>query len=304
MAKRIVFPATSRVHKARQKLLLKELRKHFVVDVFEPQTPHRQDLEAYAIFAAVEFRNFLAGKNYDAALIRADRYELLPIAGIAAYRGLKVFHIEGGADSGPVIDTRVRNAITSLADVHLVTDDKARRAVQAQGAEHVYNVGSLDVAFAHQVIKARPKPVVKGDYILLLHHAIPGENSKVVYDAVKDLGLEVVGVKSNTDYGASLMTEEYSAEDFISLVYHAKCFVGNSSAITKEASILGTPCVLTGSRQDGRIAGWNALRCPHDMKQIKQAVKWQISHDKYRPDFVYYQPNTEKDIAKIVKRHL
>ena len=302
--KRIVFPATARPHLARQKLLLEELRKEFEVDVWEPTVLNQGGLSTFSILCSVEFNNFLAGNHYDAVLIRADRFELLQLAALCSYRGIPIIHIEGGCESGQnVIDSKVRHSITQLADVHLVTDEEAKRKVIYLGAnpDKVFNVGSLDVSFAKRVV---PQRIVEEDYILFLHHAIPGEDTKVVHDAIKDLGYKIVGVKSNQDYQASLMHEEYAPEDFVSLMYYAKCMVGNSSALCKETSILGTPGVLTGRRQDGRVVGHNVLRVPHDQREIQEAVKYQIGHGRYKPDKVYYKKNTEKLITRIIKKQL
>lgn len=298
--KKIIFPYTNRAH-IRQKTLLQELSKNFEVTIFEPSVNQNMGMANYAIMCSVEFNNFLLGKKFDYALIRADRFELLLIAGICAYRQIPIIHIEGGAESGHnVIDSKIRHAISEMADVHLVTDEQAKKKVIYLGADpdKVFNVGSLDVSFAKSV---KPRPEIEGDYILLLHHSIPGEDTRLVYDSIRSLGCRVLGIKSNQDYTRSLMHEEYAPESFISLMYYAKCLVGNSSAACKEASILGTPVVLTGRRQDGRVAGRNALRVPHDSKEITQAVKYQIDHGRYEPDTVYYQENTEQQISEIIK---
>lgn len=300
--KRIIFPCSSRVHLARQKLLIEKLRREYEVDVWQVSTEFR-DMESFAIFTAIEFKNYIAGKKYDLALIRADRFELLLIAGICAYRGIKIAHIEGGADSGAgVIDTRVRNSISQLADLHFVTDNSARRMVaHLTGSSDVFNVGSLDVSFARHVIQDALPSYSGGDYILLLHHAIPGEGTELVRQAVEELGMDIVGVKGNSDYKKSLMSEEYSPEDFISLVYNAKLMVGNSSAICKEASILGTPCVLTGKRQDGRLTGRNVMRAAHVKSDILRMCGFQIEMGRYEPDDIYYKKDTEEKILAILK---
>ena len=44
------------------------------------------------------------------------------------------------------------------------------------------------------------------------------------------------------------------AEDFVAMLAHASCLVGNSSAGIKECSFLGTPVVNIGARQQGRLA--------------------------------------------------
>lgn len=303
MRKKLCFPATNRVHLARQQRLLDELRKDFDVDVFEPVTKQDGGMSAYAILCAVEFNNFLAQKEYDAVLIRADRFELLPIAAMCAYKGIPVVHIEGGCESGSkVVDSKVRHAITELADLHLVTDSQAQRKVIYLGADpdKVFNVGSLDVSFAGLV----PSTESTGEYVLVLQHSIPGEDAETVYEAVKGLGYKVVGIQANADYQASLMQEEYPPEQFVNLMRNALCMVGNSSAICKEASILGTPCVLVGTRQDGRIVGRNVMRVPHEKGEVQRATKYQVEHGRYEPDEVYYQPDTESRVREILKTNL
>lgn len=297
---KILFPATNRVHLSRQQKLLDKLSEEFEVGIWTPETKQGKSLVSYFITCAVEFNNFLGQSDFDAVIIRGDRLEMAGLATTCAYREIPIIHIEGGAESGErVIDTKIRDAITSLADVHLVTDEEAWKRVVYLGAKPstVFNVGSIDVSFAKSV---KPKRLIEGDYIVLLHHALDGEETQTVYDAVEGLGT-VVGVKSNSDYQQSLMNQEYSAEDFISLLYYAKAFVGNSSAACKESSILGVPTVLTGRRQDKRVVGHNVLRVPHDKEKITQAVKEQIAHGRYEPDEVYYKPDTEEQIVNVLK---
>ena len=299
---KIIFPATNRVHLSRQKPLLEELSLDNEVSVWSPTISPDMGMANYALMCAVEFNNFLSKKDFDLALIRADRFELLSLAALCSYRGISIAHIEGGAESGErIIDTKVRDAITQLADIHLVTDEKAKKNVLSLGVDNVHNVGSLDVSFAKSV---KPKRLIEEDYILLLHHAVPGEDTELVYDSIKDLGYKIVGVKANQDYNKSLMHEEYTPEDFINIMRYTKCFVSNSSAACKESSILGTPVVLTGHRQDGRVVGHNAIRVPHDAKEIEYATKYQIEHGKYKPDKVYYKPNTIKLISSIIKKNV
>lgn len=304
MKKRIIFPSTNRAHSARQQLLLDELKKDFEVDIWQPTTKSRP-LSVFSIFCAVEFNNYLAkhDNKFDGVLVRGDRMELLPITVLCAYKQIPIIHIEGGAESGAVIDSKIRHSITQLSDIHFVTDEIARKKVLYLGAnpDKVFNVGSLDVSYAKSI---KPRQIIKGDYILLLHHSIPDEETVLVYDAIKNLGYKIVGIKSNQDYEKSIMREEYSAEDFISLMNFAKCFVSNSSAACKEASILGVPTSLTGKRQDGRIVGRNVIRVPHDKFEIEKTTKYQIEHGRYEPDYIYFRENTEKLISNEIKNFL
>ena len=291
------------MHRARQQLLLQELNKYFEVDVVEYPTKYNFILNNVADIANY-FRKVLDRNEYDLILLRGDRYEVLPIAMTAAYKRIKIAHIEGGLETGKnVIDSKVRHAISQLSDFHFVTDEQAEKRIIFLGAspKTVFNVGSLDVSYAKSIV---PKQIILEDYILFLFHSIPGEDSQFVYDLVKDLGLKVIGIKANQDYVKSIMQEEYSPEDFISLMYFAKCIVGNSSSICKESSILGTPAILVGSRQDGRISGKNTLKVPFDRDEIIKGTKYQLGHGRYQPDLIYYQPNTEKRICDILQKVL
>src|SRR3990167_585702 len=107
---KIFFPATNRVHLARQQILLDKLESHFEVLVrqFEPLGA------IMAERAASTTEHFWAQLHIDKpdiVLVRGDRFEVLPIAMLAAYMGIPIAHIEGGDLSG-ALDNKVRYAIT------------------------------------------------------------------------------------------------------------------------------------------------------------------------------------------------
>lgn len=70
----------------------------------------------------------------DLVVTIADRYETLATAVAAAYLNVPLAHIQGGEVTGS-IDEKVRHAITKLADLHLVSTDKAYERVVRMG-EH------------------------------------------------------------------------------------------------------------------------------------------------------------------------
>lgn len=300
--KKILFPATSPIHIARNQLLLKELEKNFEVCV-AVYTEKDMKMDEIACDITPKFKQALDKIKPDAVLARGDRAEILPTVMLAFYQGIKIIHIEGGAVTGDgIFDSRVRHAITKLSDIHLVTDEEARRNVILMGEnpDNVFNVGSFDVSYANQVKTHR---LFDEDYVLVLHHAIPNEGSEIVFNAVKQAtNLKIVGARGNTDYKKSIINEEYSSEDFISLLKYAKCFVSNSSASCKEASILGVPVCLTGRRQNGRLVGHNVIRVPHNLEEIHNVTKYQIEHGSYPPDYIYYKPNSEQVACEILKK--
>lgn len=297
--KKILFPATSRVHLARQQLLLEELKKYFEVDVFIPKTKNEGGMSVYSILLAIEFSNFLVDKKYDAVLIRGDRFELLGVAMVSSYRSIPIIHIEGGDLSG-VIDNRIRFAITHLSEYHFCTNQESHARLIHAGIPigKVWNFGSLDVEFAGKV---KPKKIKDKPYIFVAYHPIRGENSKELDEALKFFSeYEIIGIRSNKDYGQTYGTESYGPEDYINLMRGAKVCVGNSSSFLKEASILKVGVVNIGSRQEKRLKPFNVLDVPCLKERIQRAIEYQIKN-KYEKDLTYYQPNTSKKIAKKLK---
>lgn len=292
--KTIVFPATNRVHLARQQLLLDELEKEFNVVVFRP-TESILDMSRSAILIAVEFNNFLARHNPDAVLIRGDRYEMLGLAMVSAYRKIPIIHIEGGDLSG-VIDNKVRHAITHLADWHFCTNHESHARLIRMGVpvDRVWDYGSLDVEFAQQVEPTESKE----EYIFVAHHPIEGEDENELTKALE--GYNVRSAVSNKDYGRKYGEETFTPEEYVNVMRNAKCLVGNSSSFLKEASILGVPVVLVGERQRNRLLPHNVLKVPCEEHTIREAVDFQ-SKRSFEPDTIYYKPDTSKNITEIIK---
>jgi len=89
-------------------------------------------------------------------------------------------------------------------------------------------------------------------------------------------------------------------EIFIKLMDMCSCMVGNSSSAIREGAIIGVPAVNIGTRQQGRQKGKNVKDVNYDREEILNAIKEQISHRKYEPDFIYGDGKAGERIAKIL----
>jgi GDP/UDP-N,N'-diacetylbacillosamine 2-epimerase (hydrolysing) len=305
--KTICFPATSSIHLARQKLLLHELKKYFRVDIWIPKE-EKGGMSTNSILYFIQFNNYLNGKNFDYAIIRGDRYELLPITAACVYRGISVIHIEGGDTSG-VIDNRIRRSITMLADIHFATNKESYTRLISQGTDPdlTFNLGSLDVEFAIKVKKKSikgtkgTKGIAGGRYLFVAYHPIENEDEEELEKALSYFkGYDIIRVKSNKDYGRGYGNEEFTPEDYINLMRGAKCCIGNSSSLIKEASVLEVPVVLIGDRQKNRLLPSNVLHIPCTKEKIKLGIQFQLQN-KYDKDLTYYHKDTSKSIAKKIK---
>jgi len=299
--KRICVPLTARPHFARLKLFIEELKKYFEVDIFQP-IKSGKGMSISAILMSVEFNNFLSNKNYDAVIIRGDRYEMLGLAMCSLYNNIKIIHIEGGDLSG-VIDNKIRHAITQLADYHFVTNEQSFKNLVNMGASiaRIWNFGSLDVEFANKV---KSKKIIKEPYILVAYHGIENEDINEIEIALKSFNkYRIIRIKGNNDYDKSFGNEEYPPEDYINMIRYASCYVGNSSSLIKEASILGVSSVNIGDRQQNRLKPSNILDVPCKARKIELGIEYQLKNKSIK-DYTYYKKNTSINIVKKLKQIL
>ena len=299
--KKLLIPITARPHLARQQLLIKELQNHFEIDVWCPKE-RKGDMAVSAIFYAIEFNNYIAGKDYDAIVIRGDRFEMLGLTMAAVYKGFKVIHIEGGDISG-AIDGKVRHAITQLADFHFVTNEESHKRLISMGISpsKVWDFGSLDVEFTSKVSigKSVGKP-----YILVAYHPIENEDEKELDRALGYFKkYAIIRTRSNKDYGREYGSEQFAPEEYINLMRGAEICIGNSSSLLKEASILQVPVVLIGDRQKNRLMPCNVIKVPCETDKIKLAIGFQVLNS-YPKDLIYYKPNTSKKICQQLRKAL
>ena len=182
--RKVCFIITSRIHYARQEVLLRQLRDDPDLELQlivggsallekYSEVPATLERNRYLVhekmlnlieggshvamaktagLAVLELANTFEKLNPDIVLIRGDRFEQLAAAMTAAYLNKTVAHIEGGDVTGN-IDESVRHAITKLSHIHFVTNDASYRRVLQMGENpaYVFNVGSPDLEFAAAV---------------------------------------------------------------------------------------------------------------------------------------------------------
>jgi UDP-N-acetylglucosamine 2-epimerase len=90
------------------------------------------------------------------------------------------------------------------------------------------------------------------------------------------------------------------ANDFIALLAHASCLIGNSSAGIKECSYLGTPVVNIGARQQGRLSGEHVMHVGYDGTEIGAAIATQLAHGRYEPAHLYFKPQASDTIVDLL----
>lgn len=126
----------------------------------------------------------------DAVLTVADRFETMATAISASYMNIPLIHLQGGEVTGN-IDEKVRHAITKLADLHLVSTEKAESRVIKMGedADKVFITGCPSIDIAAEVYREPEmnfNPLAKyggvgssldysNGYIVLMQHPVTTE---------------------------------------------------------------------------------------------------------------------------------
>ena len=275
----------------------------------------------------------------DVVVTVADRYETLATAVAAAYLNIPVAHVQGGEVTGS-IDEKVRHAVTKLADLHLVSTDKAADRVIRMGEdpEAVFVTGCPSIDLACEILRNPAlnfDPMQKyggvgqtvdlsGGYVVVMQHPVTTEYQlarahvlETLY-AAKDAGLPTLWFWPNPDAGSDGTSngirsfrelerpanihffKNMAPTDFLRLLYNSKCIVGNSSAGIRECSFLGVPAVNIGSRQTGRDRGRNVIDVAHDRQAISAALAKHFSNGLYPRVSLYGSGNAGPRIADVL----
>lgn len=274
----------------------------------------------------------------DVILSIADRYETISTAIVGAYLQVPVAHLQGGEVTGS-IDEKVRHAVTKLSDIHLVSNEPAANRVRGMGEypQKVFITGCPSIDLADYVCSSdlplNRKALANGvgadidpanPFIVVMQHPVTyeweaaREQFEATLNAVHDLGIQTYWFWPNVDAGSDIgsktlrryrehtgdrnihFLKNLQPEDFLNLLKHALCLVGNSSTGIRESAYLGLPVVNVGTRQKGRDKADNVIDTDYDSAAIKAAIKQQLANGRYSKNDIYGDGKASEKIVKIL----
>uniref|UniRef100_A0A672RZQ6 Bifunctional UDP-N-acetylglucosamine 2-epimerase/N-acetylmannosamine kinase n=1 Tax=Sinocyclocheilus grahami TaxID=75366 RepID=A0A672RZQ6_SINGR len=262
--------------------------------------------------ALVKLPDVLQRLAPDILLVHGDRFDALALATAAALMNIRILHLEGGEVSG-TIDDSIRHSISKLAHYHAVCTRSAERHLisMCEDHSHILLAGcpSYDkLLSAHQrddytdIIKSWIGDDVKEqNYIVALQHPVTTDiqNSIKIYelmlDAVISFNKRTLILFPNIDAGSKEMVrvmrrkgieqhpnfravKHVPFDQFIQLVAHAGCMIGNSSCGVREAGAFGTPVINLGTRQTGTEMRSNPLQKKFCFPAVKECISQDIDH--------------------------
>lgn len=268
-----------------------------------------------ASLMAIECSSLFNMIKPDIVLIHGDRYEQLGVAMAASYLNIPIAHTEGGELSG-CIDDKVRNAITTLADIHFPVTEKAFQRIHLMtSGKKIFRVGSPAIDLCREAVESNLNRYNGDPYILVLHHpnTTEKEETQPMINTLDRIPLKKIWINSNVDAGSKEIAKKLHKTDwefrknlnpkeYYILLNNCEVAVGNSSSFIKEGSFLGTPSVIIGNRQENREHGSNVIFAKHDSESsIEVAVIEQLRLERYKSDLTYGDGEASKKIAIVLR---
>ena len=211
-----------------------------------------------------------------------------------AHMNIPVAHIQGGEITGN-IDESIRHAMSKFAHYHFAANEDARLRLIKMGErpDRVYNVGCPSIDAILQVENdlgvLRKYELEPRQYCLVLQHPVTSEADESrdqileTIRAVAEIGMKVLFILPNNDYGHSSIFREIMASGFkyvetlnlreyVNLMKNAAVLVGNSSSGIHETNVFDVPTVNIGTRQNMRLRSNNVLDVDYKKEDIKAAI--------------------------------
>lgn len=286
----------------------------------------------------LNFERELSKINPDCVVVLGDRFEILGVASVCTLLNIPLVHISGGDITMGAIDDACRHAITKMANLHFVGNEKmAKRVVQmGEQPSTVFNVGEPGVEnILHSKLQTFNEfkesigwgDLKKSQYILFTYHPETLSNQsvleqiKVLINFVKKHNeFQYIITKSNIDNGGQKINEyiktavkgynnikfidSLGKKRYLSAVKYSMLVMGNSSSGIVEVPYLCVPTLNIGNRQQGREQGKSIVNSDLTEKNLALALKKCIDENFRKeckcPEFIYGDGNTSSKIVQVL----
>ena len=91
-------------------------------------------------------------------------------------------------------------------------------------------------------------------------------------------------------------------KDFLQLLMHGDCLIGNSSVGIRECAYLGVPVVNIGSRQNRRDRGGNSVDVDYSQEEIEKAIVDSVQKGKIVSSPIYGDGKAGIKIAELLTK--
>lgn len=263
----------------------------------------------------------------DIVVTIADRFETMATAIAASYMNIPLAHIQGGEVTGNIDEKVRHAITKLADYHFVASNKAKERVLKlGENPAFVFNTGCPSIDLANKVIQNSPrlafnpykkyggvgtKPSLSNGYLMVMQHPVTNEYQRsrkhieITLQVIRDLNLPTLWFWPNVDAGADgtssgirSFREQYQPKnihffknleglDFLHLLNHSKCLVGNSSVGIRECAFMGVPVVNIGTRQHKREQGHNVINVDYNYQAILEAIHHQINSGKSKTSQVY-----------------
>ena len=240
-------------------------------------------------------------------VLLGDRTEVLAAATSALFLNIPIAHIHGGDITRGGTDESVRHAVTKMAHLHFPATAASANNILRMGEDpwriHTTGAPCLDTILAFTPLD-RAELAQKyhlpeaGPFLVLVQHAVSTEPEDAVQQiqatlqALAKFALPTLAIYPNSDAGGKAIIQELEAarhfpwlqlhaslpqRDYLSLLQHCACLIGNSSSGMIESSSFKIPVLNIGIRQEGRERAANVIDVHHNAPGIEIALQKALS---------------------------
>lgn len=290
--------------------------------------------------AVTELANAFYNFKPDIVVVHGDRYETLAAATAASLMNIAVAHIQGGEVSGTIDEhirhavtklSHLHFPSTASAGKRIIAMGEVPEKVFVTGcpasdiliSTPPITFDKLKKKILALVTKKEWKKTFSKDFLLFVYHPVTTEYDSLekqftkILAALRQFPQCLMVLWPNIDAGSERLVQalkkfereegarvgifhNFPLETYAQILNHTRVLIGNSSSGIREACYFGTPVVNIGSRQDGRERSSNVVDVGNDTKAIVAAIKEQLKHGKYKPNYLYGDGHSGASIAEIL----
>ncbi len=277
----------------------------------------------------------------DIVVTVADRFETMATAIAASYMNIPLAHIQGGEVTGNIDEKVRHSITKLADYHFVASESAKERVVRlGENPAFVFNTGCPSIDLAKEVkehsttLPFNPyekyggvgaTPDLSNGYLVVMQHPVTNEyqdsrkHIEATLEAIYQLNRPTLWFWPNVDAGADgtstgirAFREQHQlpnvhffknmeGKDFLHLLHHADCLIGNSSVGIRECAYLGVPVVNIGTRQNRRDRGSNVVDVTYDVQAIKNAIEERIISSKQTSN-VYGGGDAGKQIAQLLEQ--
>ncbi len=277
----------------------------------------------------------------DVVVTVADRFETMATAIAASYMNIPLAHIQGGEVTGNIDEKVRHSITKLADYHFVASENAKERVIKlGENPDFVFNTGCPSIDLAKQVkensknLPFNPydkyggvgaQPNLENGYLVVMQHPVTNEyqdsrkHIEATLQAVYELDKPTLWFWPNVDAGADGTStgirayreshqlpnvhffKNMEGKDFLHLLNHADCLIGNSSVGIRECAYLGVPVVNIGSRQNRRDRGENVVDTIYEVEAIKKAIAERVANKSKFASDVYGGGDAGQQIANLLQ---